>query len=141
MAIVGAVVLCEAQLGAGVSGFGGGDGLGKSGDLAGVAGIGFIHSQVEQFGATGDAELVKNAEEVILDGVGAKVQSLGDIAVGHAAGDGLDDLALADGEKIHPFVVGGVNARGAGQGFESVIEFDAACPDLAFVDSADTFAE
>ena len=99
-AVLSTVVLTEAELRAGIAALGGADGIGERCDcpIARGAVLGMVHGEIEKLGAAGDAEFVKDAEEIILDGVRAKAESGGDFAIGHAAGEVLNDLPLAFGE-------------------------------------------
>src|ERR1019366_7148409 len=104
-------------------------------------GLRVVHGQVEQLGAAGDAQLVKNSEQVVLDRMGAEAESESDFAVGHTRGQLLDDLALARGKQLNSLVVGGAEERQTGKSFERMIEIDAPRPDLSFMDAANAFAE
>src|SRR5208282_5582653 len=104
-------------------------------------GLRVVHGQVEQLGAAGDAQLVKNSEQVVLDRMGAEAESESDFAVGHTRGQLLDDLAFARGKQLNSLVVGGAEERQTGKSFERMIEIDAPRPDLSFMDAANAFAE
>ena len=100
-----------------------------------------VHGQVEQLGAAGDAQLVKNAEQVVLDRMRAEVESVSNFAVGHTAGQVLDDLAFARGKQFDSLVIGGADERRVGKRFERLIQIDATRPDLSFMDGANALAE
>ena len=104
-------------------------------------GLRVVHGEVKQLGAAGDAQLVKNTEQIILDRMRAEFEGLGDFAVGHAPSQVLDDLALALGKQFDSLVIGGADQRRVGQSFERVIQIDTARPDLPFMDGANAFAQ
>lgn len=54
----------------------------------------------DEFDAGGDAQLVEDVEEVLLDGVLAQVEFPGSIAITEALGDEGDDLFFAWGEEL-----------------------------------------
>ncbi len=57
-----------------------------------MAGIAVVHRVEDEFNARGDAELFEDTVEILLDGVFAKVEFAGNLAVGEAFGDQGDDL-------------------------------------------------
>ena len=103
----------------GVARFSGFDDVGESGGAAvdGVARLGIVDRKVEEFGAAGDAQLVENAEEIILDGVRAEVE-LGDFAIGDDRGGNESPGVGAGGEQFDALVIGGEMRGGASEGLE-----------------------
>ena len=104
-------------------------------------GLRVVHGQVEQLGAAGDAQLVKNTEQVVLDRMRAEIESVSNFAVGHTPGQVLNDLAFALGKQVDPLVIGGLDARRVGKSFERLIQIDAPRPDLSFMDAANALAK
>src|SRR5450755_1022072 len=104
-------------------------------------GLGVVHGQVEQLGATGDAQLVENPKKVVLDRVWAELQSDRNFTVRHATGDVLNDLAFSGGKQFDAFVISRADERRIGQSFQGMIEIDAAGPDLPLMNAANAFAE
>src|SRR5271157_306507 len=78
-------MLGQAKLCTGVAGLGGFDDrrecVALSVAVACWLGLRVVHGQVEQLGAVGDAQLVKNTEKVILDRMRAEAESLSNFAV------------------------------------------------------------
>src|SRR6185437_8154677 len=94
-----------------------------------------------QFDAAGDAELVENAEEVILNRMLAEVELLGDFAVGEALSDAGDHLLLALAEQALALGVDNVKWRHLAQGFQDELQFAIVGPDLALVHANNALAQ
>src|SRR5208282_1107348 len=108
---------------------------------ASLRGLRVVHGQIEQLGATRNSQLVKNAEQIILDRVWAELESCSDFAIGHTPGHVLDDLAFAHGEEFDSLVIGSADHRRVGESLKSMIEIDATRPYLTFMNVPNALAE
>ena len=105
-------------------------------------GCGAILEAIEdQLDARGDAELVKNAKEVIADGVFAEAQVAGNLAVGEAFGNQADDIFLALGKQAEAVRVLQMERLGVAEDVEQVAEVLAIGPDLALMHGVDALGE
>ena len=71
-------------------------------------GLRVVHGEVKQLGAAGDAQLVKNTEQIIFDRMRAEFESLSNFAVGHTTGQVLDDRPPRDRIGVAEFWANGV---------------------------------
>jgi hypothetical protein len=95
----------------------------------------------EQFGATGDSEFFKSAEEIVLDGVLAEAKLRRDAFVGLATGRALHDLEFTVGQGGRVSGAERGQGRDAPNGFEQGIGFMASGPDEAICDVLDAGQE
>src|SRR5438270_11654900 len=65
----------------------------------GGARLSIVHGVKDQFHAAGNAKLFENAEQILLDGVLAKPEFDGDLAIAQSFGHQCHELLLARGEK------------------------------------------
>lgn len=96
-----------------------------------------IESQLETIG---DAELVVDLAQVVLDDLLGGADLVGDLFVAHAAGDAADDGQLLFGELGLDFGVGEAGGLGA-VGFDDPADGLVVDPGLALGDLADAFDE
>lgn len=86
--------------------------------------------------AAGHSQLVEDPEQVIFDGVLCQLQALRDLAIGKALCDATHHIGFTHGKQSTIYVE---TAREAGlsQSLEYVLQFSAAGPNLAAVDTLD----
>lgn len=115
----------------------------------GHCGIGVDHVLLQQFvveavqgklQAIGDAELVVDLAEVVLDDLFGGADLVRDLFVAHAAGDAADDGQFLLGELGLDFRIGEAGGLGT-VGFDDPADGLVVDPGLAFGDLADAFDE
>jgi hypothetical protein len=99
---------------------------------------GALKSEGQKFNAVRDAQLLENAEQVVLDGMLAQTHPAPNLRVGQTFCEMLDDFLFSLGQHIQS---GGPRPNGAGKGLEGTAHFPAVGPDLSFVNRTHTFTK
>lgn len=100
-----------------------------------------VHGVENQFDATGDAEFLEDAEEVVADGVLGEIELARDFAVFHPFGNEADNFFLAFAEDGAPAGIHNAEGEGAGKGVEDKLQLAGGGPNLAGVNAGDAAGE
>ena len=87
-----------------------------------------------QFDPGGDAQLVENAKQILLYGVFAECQLLGDIPIREPFRDQGDHLLLARSQQAAALHIHHSKRRHLGNQIDEVVDLFGGSPDLAAVD-------
>lgn len=106
-----------------------------------MRGIALIDGVERQLEASGDTQFVEDPEQVVADGVFAEMKLAGNIAIGAALGDELNEAELAIGEESGSPGIGNYGRGALGNGFDQETELLTVGPNLAFMNFLDAFGE
>jgi hypothetical protein len=106
-----------------------------------MAGISVVDGVEDEFDASGDSQFLKYPEKIFLDGVLAKIQLYGDLAIRQSLGDERDNLFFSRSENAVARGIQYPERRDFGNEFEDVVELFGADPDLAVGDTQEAFAQ
>src|SRR5260370_15014313 len=93
------------------------------------------------FDAARDSKFVEDSEEVVLYGVLPERESMCDLAVGEPFGDAAHHVELACRQESLSREAGEAQGNRFCDGFEQVVEFTAAGPDLTAMNAKDAFCQ
>ena len=100
-----------------------------------------MKSEEKKFKAIRDAQLLENAEEVVLGGMLAQTHPAANLPVGQIFSCMLDDFLFSLGEHIQSGGAHRPNGESAGKDLEGKAHFPAVGPDPSFVNRTHTFAK
>ena len=91
--------------------------------------------------AVGDTEFVKDAEEVVFDGMLAELERGGELAIAESVGEEVKDLLFALAEERVAEDVGDFEGARKGERTQEKVKLRGVGPDLTIGDTADAFKE
>ena len=100
--------------------------------------VAFLEQQKKQFKSGRDAEFVENPKQVVLNGVLAKLESVGDLLVALALRSALSDLKFPTGKQIDLTALDTLARRCVSESLEQKLRMVPAGPNLTPADMLDT---
>jgi hypothetical protein len=91
-----------------------------------------VESVEDNLDTAGNAELIKDSKQVILDGVLSELKALGDFAIGESLGDAANYIDFAGGKRGDA-IAAEIGESRLCQRLEQIMQFGTAGPDLAHV--------